>query len=1435
MAPQGRLTEFKAYVGEGVEGEEQIQNWAQTDQPDAPQISLASLSDLLPLCIARDLSERPLEVAVTPSSQQIQAACLFLDISQFTAISEFLSSDGMRGPERLAQHINQLFTQLLRVVGKAGGDIFKFAGDAVIVLWPVDKDTGEDLQQVARRAVQCACDVQETLPKMEIPGEKKFSLAFKCGVGVGNVCIVHLGGGRLLGLNPANGDDSANNEAGVRTSTRRVQDPRTHSAVISSGDIVIARREYVAVGDPLKQAFSAEKLASRNDIIVSRQTWSLVSEHFTTKMPKSGKHLPEGFVLIDEKGKKDLIKKKKPRVTVPPQKEWMLTYVPRSAHLFLEVEHHTRKDWVSELRRVTVLFINMGVPKQELATILTKHEGTDRLHEYFCAVQRAVLDYEGSINKFLMDDKGSTVIAVFGLPPISHENDATRGVLASLAISVFLQEMGAEPAVGVATGIAFCGVVGHPGGRREYTVLGDIVNLSARLMQRAAEKQEGVLTDSETYYQAQEQLEFNYLKQIQVKGKTKRVDVWQPHTRGFKTKRTLIGKALGVKKHRRRPSLDGDWKDQVSHVTDKSRREVLGDKEAESLKRRMEQFSDAELEREPSRHHEDERNLASDSFDEMIVVMSRMYRAVLGKLPLRDRLESKDSSDGAGYNDETKRSERRPRSVVIEGSIGTGKSRLLSRLSDVLSLESTLWILEATCNPFERGALARPFGLFVTLISTALVRVWNETKKDGLDICSTLDEVPVAQRRAILLRWLALGSKTDSNYLLNDDFGVDFEEPVDMNMATSADSAENLALIGKKAQIIQALFDGMAQGRRIVLVIDDAVHLDRSSWQVALSLAANGPRLGEGVCMILASRPVADFVLIDANSRGAYTQFRQLHGVLKETVPLLPPRSVRRLACDLLQVSAISPEIELALDKCQGNPLFVRELIQSMQDTPDVLDVDVKNNVVSFGKAAACKLHDKALFPICERCNTRLPTKRSKVHCFACGRVMCTKCCPESNKRFAVGYKEAVRTCLDCSEDVERHRRVTADAIVAMNLDPPVAIVCVIGTWIDKLTIPQQMVLKVACLLQRDMRFEKTQAFEAYPLDAGAASFELEFDALIALGFVRQVNSNVFATAEEEDVYEFCHNFLPDVLNQRVLSTQREELENHINEARSRREEHDRQRFMTNKGNNLASLVLKEGYLMVLKRSVGSNRMAWKQRWGVIVGHRLEFYHERGNKTFASACDLRSARVSSERGLFAGRLRVIRVQVPGWEKGGKIITEKRDFFISPELCTDPEHDQWVYFLKMAIEANTVGGAKAAVSALRPNRKSISMGGGWFGTKKKSDASSMSRKSETEGGAAAPLPKDSGNSQERGSTLQFAAGFFTRKSNMKESKDLMRERPGDEEAEDEENGDGSFEVAGPSENGSGGGVLGSLFGRKSNLREAELVALVAKADAAAEED
>lgn len=47
-----------------------------------------------------------------------------------------------------------------------------------------------------------------------------------------------------------------------------------------------------------------------------------------------------------------------------------------------------------------------------------------------------------------MDDKGSTVIAVFGLPPLAHEDDAVRGVLSSLMICAQLFPLGLVPAIG---------------------------------------------------------------------------------------------------------------------------------------------------------------------------------------------------------------------------------------------------------------------------------------------------------------------------------------------------------------------------------------------------------------------------------------------------------------------------------------------------------------------------------------------------------------------------------------------------------------------------------------------------------------------------------------------------------------------------------------------------------------------------------------------------------------------------------------------------------------------------------------------------------------------------------------------------------------------------------------------------------------------------
>lgn len=45
-----------------------------------------------------------------------------------------------------------------------------------------------------------------------------------------------------------------------------------------------------------------------------------------------------------------------------------------------------------------------------------------------------------------------------------------------------LKKIKCKVAIGISTGIAYCGVVGTSGSRREYSVLGDCVNLAARIM-----------------------------------------------------------------------------------------------------------------------------------------------------------------------------------------------------------------------------------------------------------------------------------------------------------------------------------------------------------------------------------------------------------------------------------------------------------------------------------------------------------------------------------------------------------------------------------------------------------------------------------------------------------------------------------------------------------------------------------------------------------------------------------------------------------------------------------------------------------------------------------------------------------------------------------------------------------------------------------------
>src|SRR6185369_7654697 len=119
-------------------------------------------------------------------------------------------------------------------------------------------------------------------------------------------------------------------------------------------------------------------------------------------------------------------------------------------------------DWLAELRRVTVLFINL--PDFNYNTPL------EQAQKAMYALQTNLYRYEGSINKISVDDKGASLVAALGLPPLSHEDDAARGVRAAMAMQAELRKLEMRSAIGVTTGLAFCGSIGNAK-RREYTLM----------------------------------------------------------------------------------------------------------------------------------------------------------------------------------------------------------------------------------------------------------------------------------------------------------------------------------------------------------------------------------------------------------------------------------------------------------------------------------------------------------------------------------------------------------------------------------------------------------------------------------------------------------------------------------------------------------------------------------------------------------------------------------------------------------------------------------------------------------------------------------------------------------------------------------------------------------------------------------------------------
>ena len=178
----------------------------------------------------------------------------------------------------------------------------------------------------------------------------------------------------------------------------------------------------------------------------------------------------------------------------------------------------------AERRQVTIVFADLS----GFTTLSSTHdpeETHDVLSRFFAAVDGVVESYGGTVDKHI----GDAVMALFGAP-IAHTDDAERACRAALDIHATMRALSRDTGLaltvhaGIASGPVVASGIGSEA-HHEYTVLGDSVNLAARLVEMATAG-ETLISDAvrRTLSHLVEAVEVG---DVDIKGLSKPVKVWR--------------------------------------------------------------------------------------------------------------------------------------------------------------------------------------------------------------------------------------------------------------------------------------------------------------------------------------------------------------------------------------------------------------------------------------------------------------------------------------------------------------------------------------------------------------------------------------------------------------------------------------------------------------------------------------------------------------------------------------------------------------------------------------------------------------------------------------------------------------------------------------------------------------------------------------------
>jgi len=154
------------------------------------------------------------------------------------------------------------------------------------------------------------------------------------------------------------------------------------------------------------------------------------------------------------------------------------------------------------------------------------------LNRFHSAMVEVVFAHGGTLDKYL----GDGLMVYFGAP-VAQPDQAARAVRCALGMQQTLATLNrqggalAAPSlrmgIGVHTGLAVVGDIGAES-RREFTVIGDAVNVAARLEQLTKQFELPVLVSASTVAAADGVMPFRLVDRVNLRGRTEAVEVYAP-------------------------------------------------------------------------------------------------------------------------------------------------------------------------------------------------------------------------------------------------------------------------------------------------------------------------------------------------------------------------------------------------------------------------------------------------------------------------------------------------------------------------------------------------------------------------------------------------------------------------------------------------------------------------------------------------------------------------------------------------------------------------------------------------------------------------------------------------------------------------------------------------------------------------------------------